>query len=70
MISPKRITAIDVSYETYQAKHIDSYQLKKPFNLLAKEPISPDFEKLLGLVDEVRTYLASTMLTELTNILS
>jgi len=29
-------------------KHIDSYQLKEPFNLLAKEPISTDFEKLLG----------------------
>lgn len=29
-------------------KHIDSYQLKKSLNLLAKEPISTDFEKLLG----------------------
>ena len=64
MISPKRITAIDVSYENYQDKHIDSHQLKEPFKHLAKEPISTDFEKLLGLVDEVRTFVSLNRVNE------
>ena len=44
----RKLLSLIPSNLVLEDRHIVSYQLKEPFNILAEEPISADFAKLLG----------------------